>query len=1002
MHNRNSITPFLIFWLLSMGSLPGQSASVTVSEGRPNLITNPSFEASGSNGDPAGWVRNTWGGQATFEVESGFARTGKTCVKISSTKGADASWSVLADVEPDTDYRLSAWIKLKGFDKGSGYGAQLNLHELQRVGKTNALVSDCDWTRVESTFNAGSRERLTVNLLIGGWGQSVGEVWFDDVELVDITPKLEPLGTQAAARFYRERIHPILVENCHGCHGPESELKGELFLGSRAGLARGGESGPAITEQRPRQSLLLRAVAYETFEMPPTGRLPRAILDELTLWVRHGAPFDPALETERPEVERHNDVPRVTAQTRAHWSFQPVTVPAVPVVADASWVRNPVDAFVMARLERAGMRPTATASRETLIRRLSFDLLGLPPSVEEVRAFVEDQRPDAWERLVDRTLASPHYGEKWGRHWLDVVRYAETNSFERDGAKPFVWKYRDWVIDALNADMPYDQFIVHQLAGDEIESPTPASVTATGYYRLGQWDDEPADKQQALYDELDDIVGTTSQAFLGLTMNCARCHDHKLDPIPQADYYRMLAFVRNVRRYGARSHNTVVAASVAVIADDAAREKHAAAVEEHRQALDAVTARLGAIEAMVKPHFAPVDHEEFKHERNRVAVVKKRAGSVLSDEEVKGYVALTEERNRLRRHPPASLEQALCVKEHGPDAPSTHVLVRGNPHVSGKPVEPGFPRVLGFPDPTVNKPEHGRSTGRRLALARWIASPENPLTARVMANRVFQHHFGRGIVRSPNNFGLQGRPPSHPRLLDWLAAEFVSRGYRLKELHRIILLSSTWRQGFRADADAERLDPTNDLLWRFDVRRLSAEEVRDTTLAVAGTLNRQLHGPSVFPSIPREVLAGQSRPGDGWRVSKPEQRTRRSIYVHVKRSLVLPILATYDFADTDFTCPVRFTTNQPTQALSSLNGAFTNEQAEALAADLRNRHPGDVTAQVATALSRAMQRAPRTEEIRRGERLIRDLVEDHGMTEQFALKRFCVVALNLNEFLYLQ
>jgi len=966
-----------------------------------NLLSNASFEELDGDGSPVGWRRSTWSGRPVFAVDTTVARSGSRSVRISSTEGADASFSYEVEVRPRTRYRLSAWVKTRALDKRSGYGAQLNLHELQREGKTPAIHGDQDWTRLESTFETGNRDRLLVNMLFGGWGRSVGEAWFDDVELVDLTRPVPVMDEGQRRAFYREQVHPILSVSCHQCHGPESKVKGGLFLGSREGVLKGGESGPAISLDSPRDSLLLRAVKYETFEMPPQRRLAKEEVDVLSLWARLGAPFDPDLESTRPAVAHAPAGPLVNEETRAHWAFQPVSAAEPPTVADAAWVTNPMDAFVLARLERSGLRPAPEAARGDLVRRVYQDLIGLPPTPEEAAAFEADERPDAYARLVDRLLASPHYGERWGRHWLDVVRYAETNSFERDGAKPFIWKYRDWVIRSLNEDKPYDRMILEQLAGDELPDASREQVIATGYYRLGQWDDEPADPTQALYDDLDDILGTTSQAFLGLTMNCARCHEHKLDPIPQSDYYRMLAFFRNIRRYGVRAHNTVLDASTRVVASREQKDQHADAVAAHRDDLESVKKDLDAIEERVKGDFVPVDHEEFKHERNRVALVRKRVGGLITAAEAAEYEELTRRRDGLRRNPPAALERALCVKEHGREPRVTHVLIRGNPHVKGQRVEPGFPSVLGLPDPVVNVPSGGETTGRRLALASWIANPENPLTWRVMVNRVFQHHFGRGIVGSPNNFGLQGQAPTHPGLLDWLASEFVRGGFRLKALHRLIMTSSTYRQAYVDNAAAERVDPANELLWRFDLRRLSAEEVRDAVMSVSGILNRELYGPSVYPKIPRAVLAGQSRPGDGWPVSPPEKQARRSVYVHVKRSMVLPILATFDAADTDFTCPVRFTTTQPTQALSLMNGDFANEQARAFAEDLRSVHPEDVHAQVRRALSRVMQRPPRPAEVARGVRLQEELVSA-GCSKEDALTRFCVVALNLNEFLFVR
>jgi hypothetical protein len=581
-----------------------------------------------------------------------------------------------------------------------------------------------------------------------------------------------------------------------------------------------------------------------------------------------------------------------------------------------------VDAFILARLEAKGLRPNPPAPKGELIRRVYYDLTGLPPTPEEVEAFVADRSPRAYEALIERLLASPHYGEKWGRHWLDLVRFAETNSYERDNPKPFAWRYRDYVIRALNRDTPYDRFVREQLAGDELADSTPDALIATGYYRLGIWDDEPTDRLQARYDGLDDIVATTGQVFLGLTVDCARCHDHKIDPIPQKDYYRLVAFFQNINHY-----------------------------------------RNGG----------PTD----------VRPIATRRGGTP-----KG------------RRP--TREQALCVTEAGRTAPETYVLLRGNPHVKGVRVEPAFPVILGGHKPVIPAPAEGaRTTGRRRVLADWIVTGDNPLTARVMANRIWQHHFGRGIVRSPNNFGLQGDKPTHPELLDWLAAEFVRQGWRLKPLHRLILNSNAYRMSSRGNRAGLAADPANDLFWRFDMRRLTAEEIRDSILAVTGTLNPKMYGPGVYPEIPREVLAGQSMPGKGWGKSPPPEQNRRSVYVHVKRSLLTPILESFDVAETDRSAPVRFSTTQPTQALHMLNSAFLNKQAALLAGRLRREAGNDASNQVRRALFLATARPPNEAEVKRGVGLVEALREKDGASAGVALKCFCLLVLILNEFVYL-
>jgi cytochrome c553 len=720
-------------------------------------------------------------------------------------------------------------------------------------------------------------------------------------------PAAPPLSP--GERFFEDRVRPLLATRCFRCHGPVKH-KGGLRLDSRPALLAGGDRGPALTPRQPQHSLLVSAVGYQDadLKMPPNRPLSREEVADLRRWVEMGAPW-PGGTTATPA--RAGGL-RITDQDRRHWAFQPLRRPRTPAVRDRAWSANPIDAFILAKLEARALRPNPPASRRELIRRVTFDLTGLPPTPRQVEDFVHDPSPHAYERLVDRLLASPHYGEKWGRHWLDLVRFAETNSYERDNPKPNAWRYRDYVIRAFNEDRPYNRFVREQLAGDELPDADADAVIATGYYRLGIWDDEPTDPLQARYDGLDDIVATTGQVFLGLTMDCARCHDHKIDPIPQKDYYRLLAFFHNINSF----HNG-----------------------------------------------GPTDEADLR-----------RFGRPSG--------------------------KALCVTEAGNRAPDTYVLVRGNAHVHGARLEPGFPEVLGQAAPVMGSPQPGaRTSGRRRVLADWIASPDNPLTARVLVNRLWQHHFGRGIVRSPNDFGLHGDRPTHPELLDWLAAELVHDGWRFKPLHRLILTSRAYRMSSRGNASGLAADPANDLFWRFDLRRLTAEEVRDAILAVTGTLNPEMYGPGMYPELPREVLAGQSMPGYGWGKSSAAEQARRSVYVHVKRSLLAPLLESFDVAETDRTTPVRFVTTQPTQALHLLNGDFLNRQAAAFAGRLRREAGADVGRQVRLALRLATGRPPSEGQVRRGLDLIRDLRAE-GASERRALADFCLVVLNLNELVY--
>jgi hypothetical protein len=749
--------------------------------------------------------------------------------------------------------------------------------------------------------------------------------------------------TQEAAAFFEAKIRPVLVNNCFKCHA-DKKPKGELRLDSRSGMLVGGDQGPVLVPGQPERSLLIQAIGYNTdLKMPPSKKLPKEQIADLTRWVKMGAPWPRGEETTVP-APRRGEL-QVTDKDRAHWAFQPVRRPAVPAVKAPAWTANPVDAFVLAELEAKGLHPNPPADKRELIRRLSYDLTGLPPTPPEVEAFVADASPGAYGALVDRLLESPRYGEKWGRHWLDLVRFAETNSYERDNPKPNAWRYRDYVIRSFNQDKPYDRFIREQLAGDELPAPgadthgSPAeAIIATGYYRLGIWDDEPTDREQARYDGLDDIVATTGQVFLGLTLDCARCHDHKIDPIPQKDYYRFLAFFQNINHY----HNGGPTDEVRLINQ-----------ADGRQSFE-----------YLNPQW-PKDREELK------------------------------------KRPPTAADRALCVTESGERAPDTFVLLRGNPQVKGDPVSPSFPQVVSAVNVTIPpRPPAAKTCGRRLVLANWIASADNPLTARVMANRIWQYHFGRGIARSPNNFGTQGDRPTHPELLDWLASEFVAQGWRIKPLHRLIVTSNVYRLSSRSNPAGLSADPNNDWFWRFDMRRLSAEEIRDSILALGGTLNAKMYGPGIYPEIPKEVLAGQSKPGYGWGKSPPQEQARRSVYVHVKRSLLMPILETFDLAETDRSTPVRFATTQPTQALAMLNSDFLNQQAAVLADRLRRDAGADTQKQVRLALALATARPPSAAEVRRGVQLIEDLKSKDDATADTALRYFCLLVLSLNEFVY--
>ncbi len=787
----------------------------------------------------------------------------------------------------------------------------------------------------------------------------------------------EVVAADTSVSFTRD-VKPLLARRCFSCHGPTAH-KGGLRLDKPEAAITALDSGShAIVPGNAEQSALIERVsaADESVRMPPEGKpLSAKEIDTLKQWIASGAKWE------------------------THWAFTPPQPHAPPVVKNKDWTQNPIDAFILAGLEHAGLSPAPSADARTLVRRAYFDITGLPPTHEQADTFIRDSSPDAWPRLVDLLLASPHYGEQWGRHWLDLVRFAETNSFERDGLKPNAWKYRDYVIRSLNDDKPYDQFVREQLAGDELDQVTDDSMIATGYYRLGIWDDEPADPLQARYDEFDDIISTTSQAMLGLTIGCARCHDHKIDPIPQADYYGLLAFFADVTPYADIHERDPGRYSQWDMSKPEDRTKRAQLQEK----ADLTRKELQAIEDTGIQRMSSGD-QEIGRTPDRERLLKDKLEQYLNVSEWGQYQEtakrLESTLEEIRKFP--APQSALALARCNPRPEPTHILTRGNPHISGEIVEPHFPSLFGESEPTIPAPAEGaRSSGRRRILADWIASPRNMLTARVIVNRVWQHHFGRGLVRSANNFGELGTPPTHPELLDFLALWLVEHDWKLKPLHRLIMNSNTYRMSSAGNEQAIALDPTNDLLWRFDMRRLSAEEIRDAVLVTTGQFNAEMFGPGFYPSLSQEILATQSRPGDGWGQSSPEARARRSVYIHLKRSLLPPMLTAFDFPDVDSSCEDRFRTTQPGQALAMLNGTLLNEQAEKLATRVMKEAGSDPQTQVAQVIRLALDREATGKEIAEGTSLMNRLIKEREQKPTDALRYWCLTVLNLNEFVYL-
>jgi mono/diheme cytochrome c family protein len=773
---------------------------------------------------------------------------------------------------------------------------------------------------------------------------------------------LWPALAVAAPDDYANQVKPLLARHCVGCHGPEKQ-RGGLRVDTVTALRTGGDSGPAVVPGKAGDSLLLKAVcgAEGVKSMPPKGPpLTAAEVAVLRTWVDAGAQ-GPANETVAPTVKAANK----------HWSFQPVQHPTPPTVKDTAWVRNPIDNFILARLEEKKIRPSPEADRVTLIRRLSLDLLGLPPTPEQVEAFVNDPAADAYERLVDRLLASPHYGERWGRHWLDLARYADSNGYSIDAPRQ-IWKYRDWVLDALNRDMPFDQFAIEQLAGDMLPGATVEQKVATGFHRNTPINEEGGiDLEQFRVESIVDRVNTTGSVFLGLTIGCCQCHDHKFDPVSQREYYQLFAFL-----------NSVDEPKLELATPEQQRLRttllgRIASLEKRLKALDPITTQIlekwegglspearAALPASVRtvlaiaPNGRNAEQEQillnaYRNSRQTLHVV---AG--LSDPFAltvnTHLLALRRDWERqvtdLEKQVPKTASTLVVQERKTPRM--TNIHLGGDFTRKGAPVSPGVPAVL----PPL--PQKDQQT--RLDLARWLVDPANPLTPRVTVNRLWQAYFGLGLVETENDFGTQGQPPSHPELLDWLASEFVARKWSLKAMHRLIVTSATYRQSSRARPELQTVDARNRLLARQNRLRLDAEVVRDMALKASGLLNPTIGGPSVYPPQPKGVYSFTQVPRE-WKASVGPDRYRRGLYTFVWRSAPHPALTVFDAPDGTSTCTRRNCSNTPLQALTLLNDQGFLEYAQGLTARVFREQQGDAS-RLETAFRLCLARAPQAEE----------------------------------------
>jgi len=788
--------------------------------------------------------------------------------------------------------------------------------------------------------------------------------------------------TPQELEFFEKKIRPILVDKCYPCHSPAEKVKGGFNLETREDLLKGGDTGPALIAGDPEKSRLIEAVRYKNLDlqMPPKNPLAAEQIRDLEAWVKMGAP-DP-----REKAGKTSPTKRVIDlnEGRKFWAFQPVAHPEQPSVRQLAWVQSPVDAFILAKLEPQHIAPAPAADRRTLIRRATFDLTGLPPTPAEIEAFLADRSPDAFARVVDRLLASRHYGERWGRHWLDIARYADSNGLDENVAFGNAWRYRDYVIHAFNQNKPYDQFLTEQLAGDLLPPTEDLAVrnerlTALGFLSIGPKVLAEPDKVKLEMDMIDEQIDTLGRAFLATTLGCARCHDHKFDPIPTDDYYALAAIFKSTRtmddlKTPATWHEPVVS------------------LPEDIQLQEAFRARLAAQKLSLSNYVA---------EANRVLLTTLQTNTLPKDAEklypTNTLAELTQRRAELKKLEGSAPEvpSTMGVTERTDRALTLPVHIRGSHLTLGKPVPRGVPQVM---TPS-QRPQFSEQQSGRLELARWLVNPEHPLTARVMVNRIWRWHFGQGLVATPDNFGLLGERPSHPELLDWLARRFVDDGWDIKAMHRLLMLSSTYQMSTQVEGGAHPRDPENRLLQRFPPRRLDAEEIRDAVLSVSGSLDLTMGGKTI-PLKNRDYVFNHTSK-DATTYDSP----RRAVYLPIIRNHLYDLFQQFDFPDPAVPNGHRTATVVAPQALLMMNSDLVNQAANRFAAQLLEEAPESETHRVSQAYLRAYGRPPTDAERQRAARFIAVFPSGAGEATPEARTNawttFCQSLLAANEFIYL-
>ncbi len=832
-----------------------------------------------------------------------------------------------------------------------------------------------------------------------------------------------PAFSQTAAKVsFVKDVAPLLSEKCVQCHGQASTMS-DLDLRTKESMLKGGQHGAVVIAGKSEQSILYRRITGAIQpQMPFGGRLTDSQIATLKAWIDQGAEWDPGVAAMKSTAPPQK---QFTERQKQYWAFQPVVKPDIPSGRSSG---NPIDAFILAKLDDNKLKPNPRADKITLIRRATLDLTGLPPTPDEVQAFLADDSPEAFANVVDRLLASPRYGERWGRHWLDLARYADSNGFKSDETRPNIWRYRDYVIQSFNNDKPYDRFIREQIAGDELYPNDLAARVGVAFNR--HYTDETNQPVLELRRQelLNDITDTVGAVFMGMTYGCARCHDHKFDPILHKDYYSLQAFFANIRA----EDNLVLLTGDKLEAykkQQVEWEEKTQPIRDEMNALVAPFKKKRADYYSIRFSTGTKDALNTSPEKRTPAQVLLAFEATpqityknedfqkdLNQEQRKRYAELAEELKKFdstKPNPPV----AQTIIDDGKAAPPTHVLAGGSWDVPKEEVQPGFLTIIDPQTPKITPPEGLNSTGRRSVLANWLADPKNPLTARVMVNRIWSYHFGTGIVGTPSDFGVMGERPANPKLLDYLAASFVENGWSVKKMHRMIMLSNAYQESSDAQQLALNKDADDKLLWRYPRHREEGEVIRDSMLAVSGNLNLKMGGPGVHPELPPGTLAA----GGKWPVDKdPNDANRRSVYIFSKRVMTYPMFEAFDAPNSEESCPRRFRTVIPSQALALMNDSMVLKWSQSLADRVLNDNGLKTDQQVDRAFRLVLSRAPKPEEkqaildfLARQSALLEGRLEKHesvplpdkmpqGMdpARVAAFADFCHSLLNSNEFLY--